>query len=431
MSRLLTRTQTSWLRAAPSALLAARLSPSALNHRPLISSSSSFSTTSVVRSAPHDPSQTVVSTLTEITASSPGLPPSAFASSASSASSAVSSSSASDTFLYLGTKFTDLLHWIFIHTEPLGQASFKIFETVHSLTGLSWGAVIPITCILLRLTLTLPVALWSRQNSKRLSRLSMLSRSISTVIGSGVRKNAVKLLPKELDLETELPLKTAPREQINAFVTAPVSSDLARSSMMSFVKDNAAETQKLFKVHFIKSFAVGIAQMLILFFGSRGVAEYRMRVDMVASSGDTANQINEGLLWLSNLSEPDPLFILPVVFAATTFVNLEGIRIESEKVAAYRGTPSGPISLFFGMFAKTGAFSVCFLAFFYPVSYTVYWLASALYSLFQNAYLRHFYPFVPDNKLATPLNKPLNSHQIIKDLDADSLLKLAKSSRLP
>lgn len=295
------------------------------------------------------------------------------------ASSVVDTASSSffsmDTVLVAAGKIIEAWVWLYEHTEFIGRISFKIFSAVHEVTGFTWGLVIPITCIILRLSMTLPVALWSRKNSQRLGRLSSLSQSIMRVVGRGSSNNKLKIFPKELDLTKEFPIKTAPRAQIDQFVTAPVPQNIADKSINTFVKENAQANRKLFKVNIVKSFAVGFTQAFILFFGSRGVAHYRsLRADDTSQLAEGTTYVDQGMLWFPNLDAVDPYMVLPVIFSAVTFFNIEGFNRESARVIDYRGGRQSMVSFFLSMLARGGGLFMTCMSFFYPVVCTSFFI---------------------------------------------------------
>ncbi|KAK9450819.1 uncharacterized protein V1518DRAFT_411790 [Limtongia smithiae] len=313
-------------------------------------------------------------------------------------------------------------------TAWVGDVSFTVFSAVHDLTGLKWGFVIPLTCILLRVTMTLPVALWSRRNSQRYSRLSSLTRAISSVILRARQRGAIKLLPKEFDV----PLATLRAQPAAAkeFVTTPEPNELFSRNFRNFLSENGNNTRSLFRVHILKSSGVGLMQAFILFFGSRGVAHYaRLRADDTAVLSDGSFFSNQGMLWFSDLDKVDPYMVLPILFAATTFFNIEGFNRESERMIAFRGGKSGLVAAVFGMLSRMSGLFMVSLSFFYPSSYTIYWLTSALYSIAQNAFMRHYFRTVPEKALAPMLAPPTAAVLASRSLDHAALTRLVQSSK--
>ncbi|KAK9369636.1 60Kd inner membrane protein-domain-containing protein [Lipomyces kononenkoae] len=327
-----------------------------------------------------------------------------------------------DWLLKFAQSCVDAYVWFLDKTVFIGEVSFKVFSTVHDITGLTWGWVIPITCILLRVTLTLPVAFWSRKNAQRMSDIGGLIQAISTLIRNGMNKGRLKILPKGRD---------APTNDEVAQVFNLVETPKERSqTIRQFGKANHKLTLNQFHVSTWRTLVVAVVQSVILFFGSRGVARYsRVRTDDTSILTEGTYYNTQGMLWFQDLDAVDPYLILPVVFTAITFFNIEGYVREGDKGREFRRTRKGIVQRLLSVLARTGGLFIVSLSFIYPSSYTIYWLTSAFYSMVQNAFMRRYYKFVPGSKLATPMKRPANPMRITATLDEGSMKRLIKQAK--
>ncbi|KAK9238166.1 hypothetical protein V1525DRAFT_432032 [Lipomyces kononenkoae] len=334
-----------------------------------------------------------------------------------------------DWLLRFAQSWMDAYVWFLDNTVFIAQFSFKLFSAVHDITGLTWGWVIPITCILLRITLTLPVALWSRKNAQRMNDIGALVQAISSLIRNGMSKGRLKILPKGFD-RNALPGPGASKDEVAQVFDLVETPKQRAQTIREFSKSNYTLTQKQFHVSLWRTFAVAVVQAVILFFGSRGVAQYsRVRTDDTSILRDGTHYHTQGMLWFPDLDAVDPYMILPVAFTAMTFFNIEGYVREGENVRAFRRARQGVLQRFFNVVARMGGLFIVSLSFIYPSSYTIYWLTSAFYSIVQNAFLRRYYKFIPGNRLATPMKRPANPIRITAALDEPSMRRLIEQAR--
>ncbi|KAK9313743.1 60Kd inner membrane protein-domain-containing protein [Lipomyces starkeyi] len=333
-----------------------------------------------------------------------------------------------DWLLKFAQSCVDAYVWFLDKTVIIGEISFNVFSTVHDVTGLTWGWVIPITCILLRVTLTLPVAFWSRKNAQRMNEIGGLVQAIGTLIRNGMIKGRLKILPKGFD-RNALPDPSSTKEQVGQIFSLVETPKERMQTIKQFAKSNYKLTQNQFHVSIWRTFAVAFVQSFILFFGSRGVARYsRVRTDDTSVLTEGTYYHTQGMLWFQDLDTVDPYLILPVVFTAMTFLNIEGYVREGDKVRAFRRARQGVLTRIFSVVARFGGLFIVSLSFIYPSSYTIYWLTSALYSMVQNAFMRRYYKFVPGDKMATPMNQPANPLRITATLDDRSMQRLMEQA---
>ncbi|KAK9249315.1 60Kd inner membrane protein-domain-containing protein [Lipomyces tetrasporus] len=329
-----------------------------------------------------------------------------------------------DWLLKFAQSCVDAYVWFLDKTVIIGEISFQVFSAVHDITGLTWGWVIPITCILLRVTLTLPVALWSRKNAQRMNDIGGLVQAIGTQIRNGMTKGRLKILPAGFD-HNALPTPSSTKEEVAQIFNLVETPQERVQTIKQFAKSNYKLTQNQFHVSIWRTFAVAFVQSFILFFGSRGVARYsRVRTDDTSVLTEGTFYHTQGMLWFTDLDTVDPYLILPVAFTALTFFNIEGYVREGDKVREFRRARQGALSRVFGAVARLGGLFIVSLSFLYPSSYTIYWLTSALYSMVQNAFMRRYHKFIPDNSLATPMKMPANPVRITATLDERSMKRL-------
>ncbi|KAK9456426.1 60Kd inner membrane protein-domain-containing protein, partial [Dipodascopsis uninucleata] len=290
------------------------------------------------------------------------------------------------------------------NTQILGQWSYKLFVSVHDYSGLTWGYTIPITCVMLRFLITFPVAIWSRKNMQRSSTLSPMLKSSTLVAAEGVRREKLKILPKE-------------------------GTDAELVPIPQFAKELGMHLQKSYSTNIFKSLSVAFVQAFALLFGSRGVFHYanlRTEETEVLSEGTFFH--NQGFLWFTDLDKPDPYLVIPLSLAILSFYNIERYWKEAAAARAFIEGKRTLLSAILNQLGRLGVLSLVTFSFSYSTSFTLYWLTSALCTTAQQAFLRRYYRLVPSPELAKPLKKMTDAKVISAKLNPSVLRDLISRS---
>ncbi|XP_064458077.1 cytochrome c oxidase assembly protein COX18, mitochondrial-like [Ornithodoros turicata] len=239
-------------------------------------------------------------------------------------------------------------------SEPVAFAQ-QLLEYVHLTTGMSWCHTIILTSLALRTVTTFPLAIY--QNHV-LARLRNLNPEIA------------KLVP-ELRNETNLAVKMFKLSEKRAKLLYKHS--LKKQINKLIIRDNC---------HPFKSTVVMLVQIPVWISFSvalRNMAFMMPYQDMAAQALFLELSVG-GALWFTNLTVPDPLFIMPVLLGAVNLLNIEMNALKR----------AGNIT----RYAKvvTNVFRVLSLvmipiASMMPSDVALYWLCSSGFALGQNVAL--------------------------------------------
>ncbi|KAK9459558.1 uncharacterized protein V1516DRAFT_530909 [Lipomyces oligophaga] len=303
----------------------------------------------------------------------------------------------------------DAFQWILSHTEIIGKASFEVLAAVHDVTGLRWGFVIPLTCILIRLAISLPVAISAAKYTRNMSRLGSLTKALLFTLMKRVGDGKLKLVPSK---------------------SVPASSpEVPQETLVSaFTKMFYSKAGQDLKISNWTLYRAPLINASVIFFSFRGIAQYTtMNPTELETRFPGETYASQGFLWFPNLDSADPFMILPVLFTIATFYFAELMTRRAKNLASleihYSETQLfASLTRFIGLFITT-------LTFFYPVSYTLYLLTSTSYSIIQTWFIDHFYSPVPTPKVSELLTKPTNSNLIRRSYDHDQLSAILKADR--
>lgn len=268
-------------------------------------------------------------------------------------------------------------------TETISVLTSSI-QSIHSVTGLPWWAVIPLTTITLRSLWTLPLAIIQRQRIQKQSEL----RPIVSAMGPILR---LKLAAKA---------KTARAQEganINTGGISGAASSLTYEQIMLLASKERRNRQKeLFKAHgcqAYKNFLLPAFQVPLWIAMSTTFRELSGWNDTSSSSNADPSLMNEGVFWFTDLTTPDPLLILPVALGALVLTNIEW-NFKTFQLQSFGIKRSQRITIFDSMI-NISRLSVIFfmtIATQAPTALLLYWISSNVFSVIQNIFLDVYFP---------------------------------------
>jgi mitochondrial inner membrane protein COX18 len=272
------------------------------------------------------------------------------------------------------------------HRGPLLDAcctqSFEIINAIHGSTGLSWVYVLPITAILIRSTIVLPLSFWSRVNERRLMEIRPLIIAWVPRIQRKVMKENSHLGPVACEKLAKLEHR---QKQSRIFKDFGITRWAAFAPLLQLpVFLLAIETIR--RMSGIQSGLLG------------WIASKIEGVETASNIPIQTSLSSEGALWFQDLLVPDPQLILPVVLSSLLFSNV---------TIHFRNTGVRPskTSVMWNRVMKLLAIAIIPVTLQMPAGILVYWTSSAAFGLLSNFAMDFFVPIKPSPTACKPMIK--------------------------
>ena len=258
-------------------------------------------------------------------------------------------------------------------------ATHTVFTGIHSSTGLPWAATLPLVAVLVRLTITGPIAAYGYTISNRRRELFPLLHAWRATI----TRNVMRTHKKE----------------------GPVACEriIARQA-----REKSAEVRKNMGVQFWKSSFTWIQFPTFLLFMEtvRNMCQHHGRLGTIMSApekdviseGDTVQPhvspyfeptlATEGAFWFPDLLVPDPMLILPFALTASLF----GSILFYERRIRAIGVPLSVWQIRLQRIIKIVALAMGPMTLGMPSGILIYWISSSLCVLAQNVFLEWYIP---------------------------------------
>ncbi len=248
-------------------------------------------------------------------------------------------------------------HWCrHVSFEPIVALTSSYLHGLHSATGLPWAAVIPIAAITLRGAVTLPFSLIARRRIKRLQEIRPLFGAWSHVY----------------------------RKQIFRHYKGQITPDEWERKVIAQSLEKRKCLMRKYKCNPLYTFAFPMIQLPVFM----GMSTTLRSMSGWGGFGTTFHEpqlAHEGIWWFQSLIEPDPLYVLPLVFGFVTLVNLE------MQANLPRETRSR-MQLILSNVGRVGTAALVCIAVNAPAGLSLYWLTSAFFSQLQNRLLESWIP---------------------------------------
>lgn len=232
------------------------------------------------------------------------------------------------------------------HASPRPQflgatltATHTLFTTLHTASGLPWAALIPLTAILLRLSITTPLTLYSRRRALRTLSLQPLISAWQHPLARAAKQSSNS--PQEWERSTRKAVRAKRKEiwkrhgcQMWKTLAAP-AMQLPVWIMVSVTLRGMTGTGWLpgwwQRVYGSTTTAEAAAGEIL----GENLPEEVLEVAKERIVPLEASLADEGALWFPNLLEEDPMMILPVTFTFLLCANI-GVSHLLTAAALYR-----------------------------------------------------------------------------------------------
>jgi inner membrane protein COX18 len=249
------------------------------------------------------------------------------------------------------------------------DASTAFIQGIHSITGLPWVASIPLTAVIVRMLVAMPLQMFARVNARR-------ERDIAPLIHSWRVhfQNRLKGLPpaerKDRTATVNLHIRARTLALLDkwnvrrGYRYANLLQLPIWLSLMESLRGMTGNTNGLFP------------QLLSWFGGRNGVENLDMIVEPTLAT--------EGALWFPDLLAGDPTGVLPVLLSASIIMNIRrgwGIMTPSTDLAdlptmqLYQATFYRGLGLFLQLMAVNVGWSAYVNEL--PAALMIYWITSA------------------------------------------------------
>ncbi|ORY77829.1 membrane insertase OXA1/ALB3/YidC [Protomyces lactucae-debilis] len=235
-------------------------------------------------------------------------------------------------------------------TSPLDVAHVAL-QTVHAATGASWAATIPLVTLGISV-LTIPIAVRSRRNQIRLAALRPLVQAQQATLAKQARATAIDTRSFQRELKR-----------------------LQRDFRRTLHKRHGVNLLSILALPALK-----IPLWLCFSFTLRSMAG--MDIPFLEGVETEEGFKVEGLLWMQDLTRPDMMLSLPVLFGLANLLNVE---LNSAKGASLLGRVLGNIG-------RCLAIVFIPIAAQMPAALCLYWTTSAVFTLAQNLVLNQIWP---------------------------------------
>ncbi|XP_037560016.1 cytochrome c oxidase assembly protein COX18, mitochondrial [Dermacentor silvarum] len=236
-------------------------------------------------------------------------------------------------------------------STPVAYAQ-DLLDAAHSASGLSWGSTIVLTSLALRVAVTLPLAVYQHHV---LARFANLDREMASIA-------------HELKRETTQAVRmfNLTEKQARHLYRINVKRHLQRLVVRDNCHPMKAAVVVLFQLPLWVSLSVALRNMAFML-------PYQ---DLGAQATFLELSVG-GVLWFTNLTQPDPLHIIPILVGFTNLMNIEFHVLQRQKHMA-------SLRRWITNFTRGAALVTVPIAWIVPADVSLYWLCSSSFALGQN-----------------------------------------------
>ena len=296
------------------------------------------------------------------------------------------------------------------------SSTHTLITGLHTVTGLPWAASLPLTAVLIRLTIIGPIAAYGQVISTRRNDIFPLLYAWRATI----TKNVMRSHMAEGPVACQKIIEKKSREK---------GVEIRRRMGLQYWKSSLNWVQLPVFLVVIET----IRKMCDTRDGLLGLIMKAPKSDTDSESAEGAQAFvspyfeqslsTEGILWFPDLLVPDPALILPFALSATLFSNL--FYYDSKAKAA--GLPRGKWQIRLQRTLKPMALAIGPATLGMPSGMHIYWLSSSLCALIQNIFLDWYIPGKPIIHPCKPKKPSTSLHISDKDEDSITIVKGSKS----
>ncbi|KAF3990042.1 hypothetical protein FT663_02321 [Candidozyma haemuli var. vulneris] len=283
-------------------------------------------------------------------------------------------------------------------------------EHIHTLTGLPWWAVIPLTTFTLRGVWTLPLAVMQRLRVQKQNALRPIVAATAPILRMKLAREAQKAL------------KASQKAGASPGMASPAGQMKYDEIMVLSAKETRKRQKKLFRDHGVqlyKNFFLPAAQvplwvcMSMTFRNLSGWSTW----DSLANKPLDPSLYDQGALWFTDLTTLDPLHVFPIAIGIVAILNVEWtfktfqLMKPPGRKRAFRPTIFDSL----GNLSRMGVVFLMAISLHAPTALTLYWLSSQLFSLVQNVVLDLVFPlnYTPHKRMDFKKSKSETAESVI------------------
>lgn len=265
-------------------------------------------------------------------------------------------------------------------------------QTIHSVSGIPWWALIPLTTIVFRSCGTLPLAIAQRKRTQKQSEL----RPIINAMGPVLRLQlAAKAQAAQVASQRANAAGGNTALLYNAAASASSSMSYEQIMLLS-AKERRERQKKLFKEHNCQVYknlllpAFQIPLWVAMSFTFRNLSGW---TDITSKPLDPS-LIQEGIFWFHDLTVMDPIGIMPIALGTLALANVEW-NYRTMELQNFSSAKRSLRPTAFDAVMNISRISIVFLMAICtqaPAALGLYWISSNAFSAVQNMLLDYYMP---------------------------------------
>lgn len=287
--------------------------------------------------------------------------------------------------------------------ESVLSTTHNVLDLIHNSTGLPWVATLPLSALLMRLTIILPISIYTRRRLQISAELNPLLYAWQHQIRNEVVKKDGGATPGYMERETARKFEIKKKEIYRRWGV---------QRWKQFIPPMLQIPVWLVLVETIRRMCGARTGLLGMLFPKPTSADASQAVgdgesSIVPNVSDAASAVSsnvgiepgfaaEGILWFPNLLVPDPYFVcLPILLSGAIILN---ITTPYQKQAAERSVWKTRLHR-----ALIGCgIAIAPLTAGLPAAVHVYWISSATWGFIQNYLLYRYMPVKEPVKPSKP-----------------------------
>ncbi|KAI9829102.1 MAG: hypothetical protein M1832_000125 [Thelocarpon impressellum] len=268
--------------------------------------------------------------------------------------------------------------------EATLSTTHSLLSSLHSATGLPWSATLPLAALLIRLSITTPLTLYTRRSQQRQLSLQPLLQGWQTRLRQTVISESSSLGPAECERLAKKAVRTKRRE-LHARWGCPAWKNWLPPVIQLPVFLVVIET-----IRRMCGASAGLLTLATSPFRSLPTPDTPRTEALDALSSSVTPDLSmatEGpTLWLPSLLDPDPLLLLPFLLSGTLLTNIHllGQRSPGKQPTTFQRRLTTTLRLL--------ALAIGPATLAVPSAMLLYWTASAGLAVAQTIVLERFMP---------------------------------------
>ena len=288
------------------------------------------------------------------------------------------------------------------HTSRKSQSALldtccsQTHETIRALydiTGLPWVATLPLTAILLRSTIVLPLSIWSRRQTQRVASVRPLLHAWLPIIQERVIQRRRRAGPSELEKTVRKEMKLKQKTIFTNIGIRPWGPYVPLLQLPIWLL--VIETIR-------RMCGAGTGLLALIFRQFDGVPADGEALAGSSSSLIEASLSTEGALWFPDLLASDPMLILPFTLSAVVFSNIKLHQMSDRNAGIVPSTISRRLDKTMMLLA----IAIGPVTLHLPAAILIYWITSALFATVQTTFFNWFMPLPRSPIPCKPKQRP-------------------------